>query len=157
VPPRRRGRLARSREQRLHAALRDRETAAARALVASADAGGLRSERLAYYRALLLVQEGDLEEALAAARPLRAADDGALRAEADRIVASVAKILAYRTYTGDGAPRDPWLGLAFMEEACAAGDAESCRNAERVRGRRERGPLRNGPAGPRASDGAPAP
>jgi TPR repeat protein len=56
-----------------------------------------------------------------------------VRAEGDRIVAGVAKTLAYRAYTGDGAPRNPWLALSLMDEACAAGDAESCRNAARVR------------------------
>ncbi len=120
-------------EERLHAALVDRDPVAARALVARADAAGLSSERLAYYRALLLVQEGDLEGALAAARPLRSAREEALRAEAVRIVASVARTLAYRSYTGDGAPRNPWRGLSYMDEACSAGDGESCRNAERVR------------------------
>jgi membrane associated rhomboid family serine protease len=121
-------------EGTLHAALTARDVPSARALVARADAGGLASERLTYYRSLLLVQEGDLEGALAAARPLRTAREPAVRAEADRIVAQVARTLAYRTYTGDGAPRDPWKGLAYMDEACTAGDDESCRNAEQVRG-----------------------
>jgi TPR repeat protein len=62
------------------------------------------------------------------------ARDPLVRAEGDRIVSGVAKVLAYRAYTGDGAPRNPWRGLALMQEACAAGDPESCRNAARVRG-----------------------
>jgi membrane associated rhomboid family serine protease len=120
-------------EASLHAALTREDVPAARALVARADAAGLATERLVYYRALLLVQEGDLEGALGAIRPLRTARDPALRAEADRVVSSVAKTLAYRAYTGDGAPRNPWRALGFMDEACAAGDAESCGNAARVR------------------------
>jgi hypothetical protein len=121
-------------ERDVHAALVARDPAAARALVARAAAAGHDSERLASYRALLLVQEGDLERALDAARPLRAARDPAVRAEGDRIVAGVARVLAYRAYTGDGAPRNPWRGLSLLDEACGAGDAESCRNAARVRG-----------------------
>lgn len=123
-------------EGRLHSALTARDAAAARALVARATAAGPASERLEYYRALLLVQEGDLEGALAAARPLRSAREADLRGEAERIVASIAKTLAYRAYTGDGAPRNPWLGVSYMDEACGAGDAESCENARRVRGPR---------------------
>lgn len=121
-------------ERDVHDALVARDPATARALVARAEAAGHDSERLASYRAHLLVQEGDLEGALAVARPLRASRDAAVRAEGDRIVAGVAKVLAYRAYTGDGAPRDPWRGEALMEEACGAGDEESCRNAARVRG-----------------------
>jgi membrane associated rhomboid family serine protease len=121
-------------EASLHAALAREDVPAARALVARADAARLASERLVYYRSLLLVQEGDLEGALAAVQPLRDAGDPALRAEGRRIVASVAKTLAYRAYTGDGAPRNPWRALAFMDRACEAGDAESCGNAARVRG-----------------------
>jgi membrane associated rhomboid family serine protease len=121
-------------ERGVHAALTARDPAAARGLLARAGAAGLVSERLTSYRALLLVQEGDLEGALEVARPLRAAQDPLVRAEGDRIVAGVARVLAYRAYTGDGAPRNPWRGLSLMEEACAAGDAESCRNVARVRG-----------------------
>lgn len=121
-------------ERDLHAALSARDARAARALVARADAAGHASGRLATYRALLLVQEGDLEGALEVARPLRAAGDPEVRAEGDRIVAGVARTLAHRAYTGDGAPRNPWRGLALLEEACAAGDAESCRDAARIRG-----------------------
>lgn len=117
-------------EARLHVALSARETGVARALADRA--AGVASDRLAYYRALLLVQEGDLERALEAARPLRSARDGALRAEGGRLVASIARTLAYRSVTGDGAPRNPWRGLAYLEEACGAGDAESCRSVERL-------------------------
>jgi TPR repeat protein len=105
--------------------------------VARADAGRHRSERLEYYRALLHVQRGELERALAAARPLSSsAAEPAVRAEATRIVAGTAKALGYRLYTGDGAERDPWRGLAYLDEACGAGDDESCRNAARIRGAR---------------------
>ena len=121
-------------ERDVHAALLARDTPRARVLVARAATAGHDSERLASYRALLLVQEGDLEGALETARPLRASRDAAVRAEGDRIVAGVAKVLAYRAYTGDGALRNPWRGLSLMEEACGAGDAESCRNVSRVRG-----------------------
>jgi membrane associated rhomboid family serine protease len=118
----------------LHAALRARDVPAARALVTRADAGGADSERLRYYRVLLRVQEDALEPALEAARPLLRARDPVIRDEARRVVASVAKVLAYRLYTGDGAARNPWKGLAYMDEACLAGDEESCRNSARVRG-----------------------
>jgi len=121
-------------EDQLHAALRARDVPAARALVARADEGGADSERLRYYRALLLVQEDALEPALEVARPLQRAHDAAVRGEAARVVASVAKVLAYRHYTGDGAEKNPWRALAYMDEACLAGDEESCRNASRVRG-----------------------
>lgn len=121
-------------ERAVHAALSRRDAPAARALLARTDGASHASDRLATYRALLLVQEGDLEGALALARPLRSAQDPEVRAEGDRIVAGVAKVLAHRAYTGDGAPRNPWRGLALMEEACAAGDAGSCQDAARVRG-----------------------
>ena len=121
-------------EVRLHAALRDRDVPAARALLARADAGGADSEALRVYRAYVLVQEDALEPSLEVARPLLAARDPAVRAEATKVVSSVAKVLAYRHYTGDGAARDPWRALRYMDEACGAGDAESCGNAARVRG-----------------------
>lgn len=121
-------------ERRIHAALSLADAAAAARDLDLADRRGHRSERLEYYRALLRVQQGDLEAALAAARPLASAREVALRGEAARLVAGAARTLAYRLYTGDGAERDPRRGLAYMDEACRAGDAESCRNAERVRG-----------------------
>jgi membrane associated rhomboid family serine protease len=121
-------------EHGVYAALMARDPAAAEVLVARAAAAGHDSERLASYRALLHVQEGDLEGALELARPLRASGDPAVRAEGDRIVAGTARVLAHRAYTGEGAPRNPWRALALMEEACAAGDAGSCANAARVRG-----------------------
>jgi len=122
-------------EARLHAALRATDVPAARRLVARADARRHDSERLRYYRALLLVQEGDLEGAIAIARALRDARDPGLRPEAARIARGVARTLGYRHYTGDGAARDPLLGLAYIEEACALGDEESCRDARAISGR----------------------
>ncbi len=121
-------------ERRLHAALRAEDVPEARRLVAVAAARGHASERLDYYRALLAVQQGDLERAIAIARPLAAAHEPAVRDEGVKLVTGIARTLAYRLYTGEGAPRDPPRGLAFMEEACRAGDGESCRNAARVRG-----------------------
>jgi membrane associated rhomboid family serine protease len=123
-------------ERTIHAALAASDAGSAGGAIALADRRGHRSERLEYYRALLHVQRGDLEGALAAARPLAASGEPALRAEALRIVVAAAKTLAYRHYTGDGAERDARRGLAYMEEACRGGDGESCRNAERVRGER---------------------
>jgi membrane associated rhomboid family serine protease len=121
-------------EGRLHAALRERDVPAARALLARADAAGADSERLRAYRAYLYVQEDALEPALETARPLLGSHEPAVRDEARRVVASVAKVLAYRHYTGDGAERDPWRALGYMDEACLAGDEDSCRNAAKVRG-----------------------
>jgi membrane associated rhomboid family serine protease len=121
-------------ERRIHAALLASDAAGAGAAIALADGRGHRSDRLEYFRALLHVQRGDLEEALAAARPLAASAEPALRKEAARIVVAAAKTLAYRHYTGDGAERDARRGLAYMDEACQGGDLESCRNARRVRG-----------------------
>jgi len=80
------------------------------------------------------VQEGDLPGALRVARPLVRSEDPEVAAEAAKTVIGLAKTLAYRHYTGEGAPRNPWLAISFMEEACALGDEESCRNARRVRG-----------------------
>jgi len=121
-------------ERRLHAALRAEDVPEARRLVAVAGARGHASERLDCYRALLEVQQGDLERAIELARPLATSREPAVRDEAVRLVVGLAKTLAYRFYTGDGAARDPRRGLAYMEESCRAGDAESCRNAARVRG-----------------------
>lgn len=119
----------------LHAALRAEDVAAARRLVARAEAGRHDSERLRHYRAVLLVQDGDLAGAIALARALRSAEDPAIRAQAAEMTRDLARTLGYRHYTGDGAPRDPRLGLAYMEEACALGDEESCRSARAITGK----------------------
>jgi len=121
-------------EQALDAALREGDALAARRALARADARGFSSDGLGYYRALLLVQEGDLPGALRVARPLVRSEDPEVAAEAAKTVIGLAKTLAYRHYTGEGAPRNPWLAISFMEEACALGDEESCGNARRVRG-----------------------
>ena len=124
-------------EQALRDALRAKDVPAARRLVARAAARGHDSERLRSYRAFLHVQEDELEEAMRLLRPLRSAGEPAVRAEAAELARGVAKQLAYRYGTGDGAPRDRWLARAYLEEACALGDEESCRSA---RAPTERGP-----------------
>lgn len=121
-------------ENPLHAALVARDVPAARALVARAEARGHDSERFRYYRVLLLVQEDHLERAIVVARSLLGAKDAALQAEATRTARELARTLGYRHYTGDGAVRDPARGLAFLEEACALGDGESCNAAREIRG-----------------------
>jgi len=118
----------------IHAALRSRDPALARSLLDEAERGGLRSGSLDLYRALLLLQEGDLEGGLAVLRPLVASEPPPIRDEARRQVALVARKLGYGHYTGDGRPYDPWLGLAYLDESCAAGDGESCSDARRIRG-----------------------
>ncbi len=122
-------------ERALHAALLARDGARARALVDVALARGDPGDLVLAYRALLLVQEGDLGGALAAARPLVRSKDPAAREEARKAARDAAKVLGYRHYTGDGARRDPLLGLSYLEEACALGDGESCENARRIWGR----------------------
>jgi membrane associated rhomboid family serine protease len=121
-------------ERALEAALREGDALEAGRALARADARGWTSDALGYYRALLRVQEGDLEGALAAARPLAGAADAAVAREARRTAVAAAKTLAYRHYTGEGAPRDPWRAVAYWEEACALGDGESCLTLRRVRG-----------------------
>jgi rhomboid protease GluP len=113
-------------ERSLDAALRADDVGAARALVARAAAGHHDSERLRALRAFLLAGEGDLEGAIALARTLRSADDPAVRAEATRLTRDLARRLARRHLDGGG---DSWLGLAYLDEACALGDARSCREA----------------------------
>lgn len=119
-------------ERSLLTALRAQDAPLARRLVSRAEAARHDSERLRCYRAHLLVQEGDLEGAIAVARTLRGADDPAVRTDATRLARDVARSLGYRHYTGDGARRDPWLGLAYLEEACALGDAQSCSEARAI-------------------------
>jgi len=108
-------------ETSLDAALRAGETPAARRLVARAEAGRHDSERLRLYRALLLVQEEDLEGAIALARGLRGAREPWVREEARRVAREVAKVLAYRHREDT-----PWLADLYWEEACALGDEQSC-------------------------------
>jgi rhomboid protease GluP len=121
--------------RRIHAALRAEDQAGAAALLGEADRAGLAGDDLGYYRALLAVQQGRLEEAARLLRPLAWGGAPGVQAEARRVLAGVARNLGYRRYTGDGAPRDPAEGLRWLEEACAAGDPPSCRDVERIRGR----------------------
>jgi membrane associated rhomboid family serine protease len=123
-------------ERRLHAALREKDRGTAAALLAEADRAGLADDALTYYRGILAVQEGRLEEAARLLRPVALGGQGAVRAEARRALSGVARNLGYRLYTGDGAPLDPQAGLAWFEEACAVGDEASCRDVERIRGLR---------------------
>ena len=120
---------------RVAAALRAEDPAAARALLARADARGLRSDALDYLRALLRVQEGAPEEALPLLDRLAASAEPPLREEVRARGAAVAKMLGYRYYTGDGRPRDAVRGLAYLETSCRLGDGESCRYAEAITGR----------------------
>jgi membrane associated rhomboid family serine protease len=120
-------------ETALGGAIRAGDALEAHRLLDRADAAGHASDALAYYRSYLRVQEGDLEGALATVRTLVGVPDRALRGDARRLGASVAKTLGYRHYTGDGAPRNPAIALSYLEEACSLGDAESCRNAARIR------------------------
>jgi membrane associated rhomboid family serine protease len=122
-------------EQALREALRAEDAPGARRLLARAEALGQDSERLRSYRAFLLVQEGDLEEAMRLLRPLRGATEPGVRAEATELARGVAKQLAYRYASGDGGPRNPWLADAYLEEACALGDEESCRSMRPAGGR----------------------
>jgi rhomboid protease GluP len=119
-------------ERSIAAALKAHDAAAARRLLARADAGGQDSDRLRLYRAFLLEQEDDLPGALDVARKLRGAGEAAVRDEATRVAREVTRTLAYRHYTGEGAPRNPWRALAYLEEACALGDEASCRDARAI-------------------------
>jgi rhomboid protease GluP len=125
---------AESRTARIHAALRRLDRDEARRLLAEAEASGQRGADLDYYRGLLRLQEGDLEGALAILRPLAAGPPGAVREEARARAASAARVLGLRHAFGFRARKDPRLGLAYLDEACALGDAESCRRADSLRG-----------------------
>jgi rhomboid protease GluP len=120
-------------ERALHAALRREDAGEARRLLALADARGLRSPALDYFRALVQAHDGELEEALRALRELTALAGDPLRDDARRSAARVARILADRHATGLGRPRDAARGLAYLEESCALGDAPSCRDAAAIR------------------------
>jgi membrane associated rhomboid family serine protease len=121
-------------ERRIYRALRDRDPPAAAALLGEAERAGLDGDDLEYYRALLAVQEGRLEEAARRLRPIASGGAPGVQAEARRALAGVARTLGYRRYTGDGAPQDAEDGLRWFEEACAAGDQPSCRDVARIRG-----------------------
>ena len=123
-------------ERALGAALRDGDTLEARRVLARAGARGWSSDAVGYYRALLLLQEGDLEGAIAAARPLASSPDPEVAREAAKRVVEIAKTLAYRYETGEGASRSSWRAALYREEACGLGDRESCRDLRRDRGAR---------------------
>lgn len=122
-------------EAALGAAVRAGDALEARRVLARADARGWRSDAIAYYRAYLLVQEGDLEGALDAARRLAGSADPRIAREARRQVVDLARTLAARHYTGDGAERSTWWATWYWDQACEAGDEESCRNLRVVRAR----------------------
>jgi TPR repeat protein len=117
----------------IHAALRRLDGDAARRLLAEAEARGQRGADLDYYRGLLRLQEGDLEGALSILRPLAAGPPGTVRDEARARAASAARVLGRRHAAGYRVPPNPLLGLAYLDEACALGDGESCRQAEALR------------------------
>ncbi len=119
-------------ERALEAALRAGDALEARSVLARADARRWRSDRLALDRAFLLVQEGELEGAIAVARPLVASRDRALAREATSEVIELARTLAYRHFTGEGAAQSDLRAAMYWDEACALGDRESCRNLRRT-------------------------
>lgn len=77
------------------------------------------------------LRANDLEGAIGLARTLRSAADPSVRAEATRLAREVARVLARRHLDGG----DSWLGLAYLDEACALGDARSCREASEASSR----------------------
>lgn len=123
-------------ERELHAALRREDAREARRLLLVADARGQRSPALDFYGALVRAHEGDLEGALQVLRGLATGTDAPLRDEVRRAGARVARMLAYRHATGDGSAGAPERGLAYLEESCALGEEQSCRDAAAVRAAR---------------------
>ncbi len=121
--------------RRVYWALRDKDQAAAARLLEEAGRAGLAGDDLTYYRGILAVQQGRLEEAARLLGPVAEGGAPAVRAEARRALGGVARNLGYRTFTGDGAPRDPEAGLRWFEVACGAGDEASCRDVARITGR----------------------
>lgn len=117
----------------IHEALRREDLAAAVPLLRRAEEAGLDGDRLAYYQGVLEAQQGRLEEAARRLRPVAWGSTPGLGQEARRVLASVTRTLGYRSYTGEGAPRDPDAALRWFEESCAAGEAASCRDLERLR------------------------
>jgi len=122
-------------QREIHAALRREDDAEAGRLAAAARARGLDTPALGYYEALLAAREDRLEPALEALRALVDTPDPPLRAEVRRAAARVARLLGYRSYAGDGRPQDALAGLRYLEESCALGEAESCRDAEAIAAR----------------------
>jgi membrane associated rhomboid family serine protease len=121
-------------ESRIDLALRAEDLAAARRLLDESERRGLRSDPLTVYRAFVSSREGDLEGGLALLRPLAGRPPGRFRDEVRRQIARVAYLLGYQHTTGEGRPLDAQLGLAYLDEACDAGDGEACRIADSIRG-----------------------
>jgi rhomboid protease GluP len=122
-------------QRELHAALRREDTAEAGRLSAVARESGLETPALAYYEALLAAHEDRLEDALAVLRALLDTPDPPLRAEVRRAAARISRMLAYRRSTGDARAEDAVAGSRLLEESCALGEAQSCRDLEAL-GRR---------------------
>ncbi|WP_242346079.1 rhomboid family intramembrane serine protease [Anaeromyxobacter terrae] len=120
-------------ERQIYAALRREDVAESRRLLSVADARGQRSPALDYFRALVQAQGGDLEGALLALRALATSAGVPLRDDVRRSGARVARMLAYRHGSGDGRPLDPARAVAYLEESCALGEAQSCRDAAAAR------------------------
>jgi rhomboid protease GluP len=126
---------ARAREIAVHQALQRGDRDEARRLLGEAADRGQRSANLEYYRGLLRVQEGDLEGALEILLPVVDRVPEPFRDDARAAAASVARNLGYRYYTGEGIEQDALRGVAYLQQACALGDGESCRNAAAILGR----------------------
>ncbi len=119
-------------ERELHAALSREDAGEARRLLLVAHARGQRSPALDFYGALVQAHEGDLEGSLQVLRGLSTAD-APLHDEVRRAAARIARILGYRHSSGHGRPADPERGLAYLEESCALGEEQSCRDAAAIR------------------------
>ncbi len=122
-------------ERGVHSALRREDAAEARRLLSVAAARGQASPALDYFRALVRAQDGDLEGGLQTLRELARTAGAPLRDDARRSAARIARMLAYRHGSGDGRPLDPSRALAYLEESCALGEAQSCRAAAAIRSR----------------------
>jgi membrane associated rhomboid family serine protease len=124
-------------ERELHAALRREDAAEARRLLRVADARRQRSPALDYYGALVQAREGDLEGSLGVLRGLATTAAPPLRDDARRAAARVARILGLRLSTGHDRPADPERGAAYLDESCALGEEQSCREAAARRAARQ--------------------
>lgn len=119
----------------IHAALLREDAREAARLAAAARERGLATPALDYYEALVAAHEDRLEASLETLRALLDTPDEPLRREVRVAAARVARMLGYRSYTGDGRERDPLLGLRYLEESCALGEAQSCADAAAIAGR----------------------
>ncbi len=121
-------------EREIATALREKDPSAAERWIARAEARRLAAEKVAVYRAYLRLHDGEFARAIQLARPLLESSRADIREEARKVVVDAARVLGYRHATGDGAPWNPVLGVLYLDEACALGDGESCKNARKVRG-----------------------